>query len=177
MGPTKLFKMGRMKLFEMGPMNWYQWYPRLDIVCSHVLPPYSTCHYLHLKWYSFTGLRVATAPCGLADTKSHEEKRWRDDSTLRQTFTTGKIYFLRFRKIKESGFILIIMIQIWPICVAYRSSYRWEFFLRGNFFQLFEKGPLLIVCRVYGHFPYHPDTFSWLSRHFLDHPDTFSRLS
>ena len=118
MGPTKLFKMGPMKLFEMGPMNWYQWYPRLDIVCSHVLPPYSTCHYLHLKWYSFTGLRVATAPCGLADTKSHEEKRWRDDSTLRQTCTTGKIYFLRFRKMskrekrkKDSGFILIIMIH------------------------------------------------------------------
>ena len=128
--------MGPMKLFKMGPMNWYQWYPKLDIVCSHVLPPYSTCHYLHLKWYSFTGLRVATAPCGLADTKSHEEKRWRDDSTLRQTCTTGKIYFLRFRKIKESGFILIIMIQIWPICVAYKSSYWWESFLREIIFQL-----------------------------------------
>ena len=25
-----------------------------------------------------------------------------------------------------------------------------------------------------GHFPYHPDTFSRLSRHFLDHPETLS---
>ena len=35
------------------------------------------------KLCGFTGVRVATAPCGLADTKSHQEKRRRDDSALR----------------------------------------------------------------------------------------------
>ena len=170
MGPTKLFKMGPMKLFEMiNKINWYQWYPRLDIVCSHVLPPYSTDHYLHLKWYSFTGLRVATAPCGLADTKSHEEKRWRDDSTLRQTFTTGKIYFLRFRKIKESGFILMIMIHIWPICVANKSSYSYvhmRFFCMKISFNFLRK----VHCWLFAEFT---GTFLIIRTHILDYPDTF----
>ena len=35
------------------------------------------------KLCGFTGVRVATAPCGLADPKSHQEKRRRDDTALR----------------------------------------------------------------------------------------------
>ena len=132
-GPDETFQNGPNETFRNGPDELISMISEIGHCLLTCVPPYSTCHYLHPKWYSFTGLRVATAPCGLADTKSHEEKRWRDDSTLRQTCTTGKIYFLRFRKIKESG---LIMIQIWPICVAYKSSYWWESFLREIIFQL-----------------------------------------
>ena len=39
------------------------------------------------KLCGFTGVRVATAPGGLADPKSHQEKRRRDDTALKSYFT------------------------------------------------------------------------------------------